>query len=198
MILAGSGYVNKDNPITLQELMISCKQELGVAVKNSWFQGRNDGVNEVNGAFIYSFKNVAISKDEDTGLFYSELPSSYIDLPHEMGFNLISFMKSQDKPFVRLASGQIGLFSGLKSAGMANHKQYWVENDKVFYNDIETIEAESKVLIKLAVALDAFDDDYNLNIPPDIASVVIAAVVQRYGVEKQIPKDDTNNSNSTK
>ncbi len=193
-ILAG-GTPTRDRQVTIQELMISVTQELGTAVKQSWFAGRQDGVSEINGTFIYSFNNVAVQKDTDTDIYYSTLPASFIDLPNEMGVHSISLMKSQSKPFTRLANGYNFMFEGLQANRVLSEQQtFYIQNDKAWYPNMEASDSVSNVLMKLAVSLDGIDQDADINISPEIQSQIITAVVQKYGVEQTVPKDIKNDN----
>lgn len=188
-ILSG-GNISRDAQVSLQELSIAVSQEFAIAVKINYFQNRQQGVTELNGSYIYTFTQPVL-KDVPKNLFYTELPSAFIDLPHEMGVNQISYVSGQTNPFARVSNGFLGLMSGLDLDGLQNRVGFWIENDRIYYINIE--ENTTNVIMKLAVALDAFDDDTLINIPPDIASLIIDSVLKKYGIEQAAPHDDINN-----
>jgi len=188
-------YANRDNVLTIQELMVSVSQEYAQVVKLNWFQGKNDGVSEIEGVFVYTFKNRPVLKDEDTGRYYSEIPSSYLSLPHELGIRMVAEMKGDSQPFIRVPLTYLALTRNLTSITNMGRSGFYVEGKNIYFVNYNKAE---KVMFKLAIALEETDADDEIQIPPDIQSQIIDKVLTKYGYTKQIPIDNTNNSNSQK
>lgn len=174
----------------IQELLEAVKNAIGTVVKNNWFQNKNEGVSEIAGQYVYSFKNIAPSFDEDLEMYYCEIPSSYIDLPHEQGVNLVSWMKSQSLPFIRISNGSLALYYGTDSETMQGNKIYFVESNRIYFPNIvdSEVSSDAKLLLKLSVALDAVDDEAPITISPDVQDLVVNIVLQKYGIKKEETK----------
>ncbi len=97
--LAG-GQPSRDTAVKIQELIIAAQQAYAQIVKINLFENRRAGEYDVNGAFIYTFEDVPVSFDTKKNLYYCDLPSTYIALPHEMGIAQVSSKKSQFINFV--------------------------------------------------------------------------------------------------
>ncbi len=187
-----AGFSSPNSTIGMQELIIAVNQAFGTVVKNSWFQNKNEGVSEINGAFIYSFKNQPILYDNDLTQYYSVLPSSYIDLPHEIGVQQVSLMQTGNKTqnqsaMVRVFNGFNSLSRGLALESLQTRKAFYVEGNSIIYMGLSESDAQLKTLIKLAVSLENIDEDTQINLAPEIQAEIIEMVVAKYMVEKQIP-----------
>lgn len=197
-----SGNSAPNRAITTQELIVAVSQQFGYVCKTSYWQNKADGVVEINGGFIYSFKNIPILFDSDLGEYYSELPSSYIDLPSEIGLQYVNVMdpgnslQSQKEPMVRVFNNFVGMSSGLALETLQMRKAFYVEGNNIVYVGMTADKAKLKALIKLAVSLEGIDEDTPINIAPELQAQIIDAVVKMYLVEKQIPVDKTDNKMS--
>ncbi len=172
-----------------QEIIEAVKQAYASIAKLQFYENKNEGVNEVNGSFVYTFKNNAPQLDSDLDKYYIEIPSTYLELPHEMGVNQVSYMKGQETPFVRISSSMEGLFSNLKSNVFGGNQTYYIENGKMYFPKMNAT-STGDILLKLAIALDDVDVDEDLNIPVNIADAIINAVVQKYAPQPE-QKPDT-------
>ena len=88
------GSIRDDAEIDIREIMLSVEQERDRLIKQELFQSMQMGEYNINGSFISSYK-VPVKEEEDTGLFYSEVPVTPISLPNDMGLFQVSFMKDQ-------------------------------------------------------------------------------------------------------
>jgi len=166
----------------VQSLLASVIDVYATVVKNEWYENRADGINEVDGVFIYSFGKdlkLTATKDSDLNMYYVTIPSSYLRLPHEMGINLVCCLGYPDAPFVRVGGGSLGMWLGLKSAVLGGSQTYYVENNKMFFPKMK--EAHN-IYLKLAIAFDyeGIDIDETLNIPPNVVDKIVDLVVAKY------------------
>jgi len=175
----------------IQELVQASKNAYATAVKNSWYEGKNDGVSELNGSFVYTFKDIKPILDIELDMYYIVVPSSFIGLPHNMGINLVSFMKGQDKTFAMLGTGVYGMISNLKSFALGGRQAYYIEGTRMYFPKMKKTDIEIKgetrgILLKMAIALDDVDVDEQLNIPSNIQDEIVTLVVNKY---REKPKE---------
>lgn len=163
-----------------QEYITAINQAYGIAVKKSFFEGKNDGVSEIDGAFIYTFKNIDVVLDDDLKMYYAIMPGGYVDLPHELGVQSISTMQSSDKPFVRLQTQQWAMMQNLKMSQLEGERPYYIENNRIYLPTIVAADNVDKLLIKLSVSLDALEPNEVINIPADTQAFIVNMVVEQY------------------
>ncbi len=205
-ILSG-GSPTRDSKIAIQEIMIAVEQAFAYTVKLAWFQNKNEGLSELNGTYVYTFRNQDIIQDTELNQYYTALPGSYIDLPHELGIQTVAFMPqvnkdyqpvskgSQDDPIVRVPNGFLGLTRGLAVGALENRIGYYVEGTRIYYVNMTKSNYGNKVMIKLAVSLDGIDQDEQINIPPEVQKQIVDMVVERYAPEQIAKKDIVNDNN---
>lgn len=172
--ILGGGYV--------QEYSEAVKQAYSLVAKKQWYENKNDGISEINGSFIYTFKGIPIKQDKDTDVYYIDIPSSYVELPHEEGVNFVGYAKGLDAPFVRMSVSSSALYSGLKSSVMGGNKTYSIEGSTIQFPNMTKFDyiTNDKIMLRMAISLDTVDVDQELNISPLFAGEIVDMVVSRY------------------
>lgn len=168
----------------IQEYASVVRQQLGIVVKNNFYQGKNDGISEIDGQFLYPFNNLTPIMDEDNGEYYIEIPSAYLSLPHEAGINSVSLQKSSKIPIIRITSGYQGILSGTMSEGMEGFKTYYVIANRIYFPDMDDV---ADIRLVLGVAFDTIDDEDDLNISPDLQAIIINTAVQQFMPQQSTP-----------
>ncbi len=166
--------------VDIQVLIASVIDAYAVMAKREWFENKNDGTSEVDGVFLYTFKNIVPVEDCDRKMWYVTMPSSYLRLPHEMGINWISFMQDQID-FVRIAN--IGIWGNLKAYTLGGRKTYMVEGTRIYLPKM-TADSTGNILMRLAIALDRVNVREELNIPPNVTSSIVDYVVSKFIPQK--------------
>lgn len=176
-----------------QEIIEHIKQSLASLVKNEWYKGKEEGVSEVNGQFVYTFVKDANGNpllpvvDTTTDLYYIIIPSSYLNLPYNGGIVSVSLTKGADFPFIQYGTAGIALFEGLEANNMGGRQLYFVEDGRMYFPNM-SVSRLGNILLKLSVALDLKDPDEDLNISPDIVDATVAMVVAKINPEKKEDK----------
>lgn len=162
--------------IDMQTLVEAVKNAYGSVVAKAWYENRAADTSQVDGVFLYTFKDIDPQEDESTGMWYINIPSSYLRLPHELGINWVSFMKDR-RDFLRIDN--VGIWSNLKAFALGGRQCYMVEGPKMTFPKMTQANA-GPILLKLAVGLDDVNDREELNIPRNIADQIIDMVVARF------------------
>jgi len=159
----------------IQPLIASVIDCYSSAVKREWYENKQDGISEIDGAFIYTFGrdgSLTPMLDLTTDTYYIVIPSSYLRLPAEMGVNQVSFIKGQNKPFIRVGAASVGMWSGLLAGVMGGHQTYYVEGTRMYFPKMTNM-TNGNLMLKLSVALDDVDIDEELNIPRSVVDNIV-------------------------
>lgn len=168
--------------VSIQALMPAVKNAYAQVAKKQWYENTVQDSTELNGSFIYTFNSINPILDCDRDMYYIVIPSSYLELPHQIGINWVSFMK--DKLSFAMVSNW-GIFSGLRSAVMGGREVYEVEGNRMWFPKMTSANT-GPILLRLAIALDAVEAEEELNIAPNIVKDIIDMVVAPY-MQKQDP-----------
>ena len=158
-------------------------------VRNSWFENKAVDLNEVDGVFIYTFKNLVPQLDSDLNYYYIEKPSSAIRLPNELGINQVSFMQGQTSPFARINAGSLGLWSNLKSYALGGLQTYYEEGTRMYFPKMNQ-STNGNILLKMAIALDTVDVEEELLIPPDVVDSIVSLVVEKLNPKESVKPEN--------
>lgn len=174
-----------EDRVSIQVLIESVKNAYATAAKKVWFENTQMDSTEVAGSFIYTFNKKVPEWDCDRCRYYLTIPSSYLELPHQMGVNWVSFM--QDRRSFTLVTNW-GIFESLQCSVMGGRQVYEIEGSKMWFPKM-TAENTGPLLLKLSIALDEVDVEEELNIAPNIITDIITLVTQPYMVKVQ-PDDE--------
>ena len=195
-ILSG-GYVTKDTEFDIREIMLAVEQSRDRLVKqevmSTSFSNTSAYVDMsgVIGNFISVYNNVSIAEDTDKDLRYSVLPATPLALPDDKGIYQISYEKDQRNTFIRMPNGSVGLFGNLPSSRLLGREGFWVEYDRVYYNENVNPNLD-KVLVKLVVVSKDIPPDALFPMPAELEGDVVRDVVQLYTMMRNALHDEEN------
>ena len=186
--LLNSGDVTSDNDIDIREVILAVEQERDRLVRLRLFESLQMG------DVISSFDNVLIKNDSTKDMLYSNLPGNPLSLPNDYGVWQVSYQKNQKSSFIRMPNGSMGLYNGLPSSALGGRDGFFVEGNKIYYNDSVSDCCGNKVLIKMVLNSGSIANDVTFPIPADIQSEVIKNVIQLFSIQKQFPHDEQNDN----
>lgn len=188
------GDISEDAQIDERELFINIDQVRAKLIKEEIVANKKSGILDISGDYISSYEDLTIVKDDKKNLYYSVIPVKYVILPDDIGLYQVSLMQGQESPFIRVANGTMGLFSGLHAFHLGGRVGYWVEKDRVYYHNFSDKLKDSKILLKLVASVEDFNPNEELPIPADRELELLQQVLQIYGVHTQVPQDKKNDN----
>lgn len=186
------GNISDDYRFDIREVVLMVRQVFAGVMRIRYFQNKAEDNSDINGDLIYSFKNIEVKEESDTGRLYSDIPRGSIDLPNGVVVRHISPMKELNKPFVPVANSFSSLYRGLGAANLQGRIGFYLENGKAFYENLCPKDQLKEVFVKVVLPLDSIDEDDEINIPDDIQLEVVTRVVEM--MQPTNPKDNTNDS----
>ena len=199
------GSIRDDAEIDIREVMMNVEQERDKLVRQDLYESLQAGEAYVNGSFVTSY-TVSVETDNIKDMFFSKIPVTPLSLPKDMGVVQVSFIQDQYKPFIRMSTGQLGLYHGLPSEGAFGRIGFFIENSlefsqetsqgtKIFYNKgMKKRDCSKEVLIKVvAVSEDIAPDDV-FPVAPEMQAVIIRNVVELYSVMRNAVADEQNDN----
>jgi hypothetical protein len=179
-----------------QEIIESVRQSYGTAIKMLYFEGRKNELSELDGSTLYTFgdkegEELMPILNEKTCKYYIVMPSSYVALPHEMGVSHVSYLRSQDLPFVRVSPVGYGVLAGLKSAVLGGHEPYSIQGNNMVFMNMDSLSAGPLLLI-LSVGVDNISVDEEINVTMDVRDMIVQMVVAKY--QPKVGTDQTLNN----
>mgnify|MGYP003648217403 FL=1 len=192
--ILNSGDVSNDNSIDPRELLLAIEQERDRLVRFRLFESMKMGNPTIPGDVVSAFDSIKIKKDVVKNLLYSDLPGRVMSLPEDKGIAHVSYTKDQYNAFVRMPNGSLSLYNGLLSSMMGGRGGYWLEGDRVYYNDSVDDCCGNTVIVKMVMNSGDLDPNEPFPIPSDLESEVIKNVIGLYSSMKQLPNDEQNDN----
>ena len=176
---------NKTKKGSQQEVIRAIINEYSIIAEASFYQGKKDGLAELEGGFIQTYKDIPIKND---GKYYSDIPSTFVLLPHAMGLKWIGFTGGKTQFWM---VSNYDMYIGLKASVMGGHLVGEIEGNKVYFPNMDDVIVENKTItMKLACAYDNIDVDLPLNISPNMAEIIVKNVIALFMPEQ--PKVNEN------
>ena len=167
-----------------QEILQATRNCYASVVKQEWYEAKGLDVNEIQGAFIVTFKNIKIQLDKDLNQYFIEIPSTYLGLPQENGINWVCFMTDLDNCFVMCNAGTIGRMNQIQAGVMGGDQLYYVVNSdnsmRMYLPRMNNECCLKPILLRLTLALDTYNVDAPLNVPPNIQKQIVDMVVASF------------------
>jgi hypothetical protein len=185
------GVPTDDANITEKEINLYINEALAYMAKVNYTDSiKLDGVETVSDVFYLTFKNLAITKDNDTGYYSLELPQVPLGLARGYGIASVRIpsMSSLAKALVPISVRELEYMDNLKCP--PNKIFYWPEGKKLWFNSYTTI--TGKTAIVRMVSTENSDMDAELNVPQEYVTDIINLVMGQLRPRKATPQDSTN------
>ncbi len=173
------------------------------AARNSLIQKLlNQSQDDISSEFESVYEDVLVLKNVNRDRFYSVLPAQLISLviknnsSNGIGVRQISGMKDEYDVFIPMNSNDSGVFYGLEAGGLGGKVGYWIENDKVIYENLPYYWENKTVLIKMISSIYSLTEDDFIPIPAGEELNLEDLVYQRMAGMKATPNDKLSDNNT--
>lgn len=185
------GVPNDDASLSEKEVNFYLNEAIAYMAKINYTDAiKLDGIETVADSFYATFKNLAITKDNDTGYYSLDLPQVPLGLARGYGISTVTFPTSTG-----LAKSPIPI-SVRELEYMDNLKQppskifYWAEGKKLWFKSYTNL--VGKFAIVRMVSTETTDMDAELNVPQEYISDIIDLVINKLKIRKGTPEDNVN------
>ena len=180
------GSITDDVEVTTDELEVYVDQAFGQLMYQNYFENKMEGEMPVNGSFIYSFIQ-DVKCDTVRDKYYVDIPSTYVNLPNNIGIFHVSSPKDESMTYVPVPTNFYSMTRGLLIGDLEGEKGYYIENTRLWLVNIEDDEKPNSLLMKLVGGIQS--DDVDVDIPLNIQAQLVNMTVQLFITQQQSQKD---------
>lgn len=192
------GIPSDDSNLTENEVNQYINQAIAYIAKVNYTDAiKLDGVETVSDAFYSTFKNLAITKDNDTGYYSTTLPHPPLGLSRGYGISSVTFPVLNGplaKAPTAVSPREVDYLDQIKLP--PSKVFYWAEGNKLWFKSYTNL--VGKFAIVRMVSTDNSDMTAELNVPVEYISDMINWIMNQLKVRKQMPEDTTNDGLDTK
>lgn len=126
---------------------------------------------DIQGEFISTYEDVPVLRNEARKRFYSVMPAQLVSARSTRnisGIRQVSGVQEEYDVFVPLKSGDLSIFKGLEASGLQCQIGYWIEGDKLFYENMPPDFTGKTVMVKMISSIYALDEDEYIPIPASV------------------------------
>jgi hypothetical protein len=146
-----------------------------------------DGVENVDDAFYTTFKNFSISKDNDTGYYYTTLPHPPIGLSRGYGIADVTFPVSTGlaKNPIPISPRELEYVDMVKIP--PSKIFFWCEGDKLYFKSYINLVGKSPIV--RMISNENSDLNAELNVPAEYIPSMINWIMTQLNIRKQMSGD---------
>jgi hypothetical protein len=146
-----------------------------------------DGLENVDDAFYTTFKNLSISKDNDTGYYYTTLPHPPLGLSRGYGIADVTFPVSTglSKNPIPISPRELEYVDMVKIP--PSKIFFWCEGDKLYFKSY--INLIGKAPIVRMISNENSDLNAELNVPAEYIPSMINWIMTQLNIRKQMSGD---------
>jgi hypothetical protein len=186
------GTPSDDATLTENEVNIYINQAIAYVAKVNYTDAiKLDGVETVSDEFYATFKNLAITKDNDTGYYSTTLPHPPLGLSRGYGISTVTFPVINGalaKAPTPISPRELEFIDQVKSP--PSKVFYWAEGNKLWFKSYQNL--VGKFAIVRMVSAENSDLTGELNVPAEYISDMINWILNQLKVRKGMPEDTTN------
>lgn len=191
------GTPSDDANLTENEVNIYINQAIAYFAKVNYSDAINlDGIETVGDAFYSTFKNLPITKDNDTGYYSTTLPHPPLGLARGYGISTVTFPVSTGlaKAPTPISPREVDYIEQVKLP--PSKIFYWAEGNKLWFKSYTNL--VGKFAIVRMITAENSDKTAELNVPAEYISDIINWIMNQLRVRKGMPEDTTNDGLDTK
>lgn len=191
------GTPSDDANLTENEVNTYINQAIAYFAKVNYSDAINlDGIETVGDAFYSTFKNLAITRDNDTGYYSTTLPHPPLGLARGYGISTVTFPVSTGlaKAPTPISPREVDYIEQVKLP--PSKIFYWAEGNKLWFKSYTNL--VGKFAIVRMITAENSDKTAELNVPAEYISDIINWIMNQLRVRKGMPEDTTNDGLDTK
>jgi hypothetical protein len=182
-----------DANITEKEVNLYINEAIAYMAKVNYTDAiKLDGIETVADSFYATFKNLAITKDNDTGYYSLDLPQVPLGLSRGYGISTVTFPTSTGlaKSPIPVSPRELDYMDNLKQP--PSKIFYWVEGKKLWFKSYTNL--VGRFAIVRMVSTETSDLDAEINVPQEYITDIINLVMNQLRPRKATPQDSTNDA----
>ena len=185
------GVPNDDATLSEKEVNTYINEAIAYMAKVNYTDAvKLDGIETVADAFYATFKNLSITKDNDTGYYSLDLPQVPLGLSRGYGISTVTFPTSTGlaKSPIPISPRELDYMDNLKQP--PSKIFYWAEGKKLWFKSYTNL--VGKYAIVRMVSTENADMDTEVNVPQEYITDIINMVVNQLKIRKGTPEDSVN------
>jgi hypothetical protein len=185
------GVPNDDATLSEKEVNTYISEAIAYIAKINYTDAiKLDGIESVADSFYATFKNLAITKDNDTGYYSLDLPQVPLGLSRGYGISTVTFPTSTGlaKSPIPISVRELDYMDNLKQP--PSKIFYWAEGKKLWFKSYTNL--VGKFAIVRMVSSENSDMDSEVNVPQEYISDIIDLILNKLKIRKGTPEDSVN------
>ena len=185
------GVPTDDANITEKEINLYINEAMAYIAKVNYTDAiKLDGIESIADSFYLTFKNLAATRDTDTGYYSIDLPQVPLGLARGYGIATVTFPTNTGaaKSPIPISVRELDYMDNLKTP--PSKIFYWPEGKKLWFKSYINLVGKNAIVRMVSTETANLDDE--LNVPQEYITDIINLVMNQLRPRKGAPQDSTN------
>lgn len=185
------GVPTDDANITEKEINLYINEAMAYMAKVNYTDAiKLDGIESIADSFYLTFKNLAATRDTDTGYYSIDLPQVPLGLARGYGIATVTFPTNTGaaKSPIPISVRELDYMDNLKAP--PSKIFYWPEGKKLWFKSYINLVGKNAIVRMVSTETANLDDE--LNVPQEYITDIINLVMNQLRPRKGAPQDSTN------
>jgi hypothetical protein len=185
------GVPNDDASLSEKEVNVYLNEAIAYIAKVNYTDAiKLDGIETVADSFYGTFKNIPITKDNDTGYYSLELPQTPLGMARGYGISTVTFPANTGlaKSPIPISVRELDYMDNLKQP--PSKIFYWAEGKRLWFKSYTNL--VGKLAIIRMISTETSDLNAELNVPQEYINDIITLVLNNLKIRKGTPEDNVN------
>lgn len=185
-----NGIPTDDANLTENEVNQYISQAIAYMAKVNYSDSiKLDGIENVSDAFYATFKGFVMSKDNDTGYYYTELPHPPLGLARGYGIATVTFPVSTglSKAPIPISPRELDYIDQVSKP--PSKIFYWSEGKKLWFKSYINLIGKSPIV--RMISAENTDLSSELNVPVEYVTDIVNWIMNQLRIRKSMPEDIT-------
>jgi len=165
-----------DQAVDIRDVWIILDAYTNKLALDGMLENMRKGDNSIGNSMVVSFPNVPIFLDSTQGLYYSELPCEFLQLPNNKGIDYIGPMMNRSIAYWICDRNAVSAFGNHSVSGFGGNVLCWAEQNRIYYYGIDILRITDLYQRFVTVGAESINPSGNYPLPLDKQAKVLKLV----------------------
>jgi hypothetical protein len=196
------GRLSSENRLDRREVVRMIRDAINHVLMAEIKRAYVEGEKTIDVHYVATFRNLDIVQDDDTEMYYTLIPTSFVSLYNQQGIQQVTPITregARGDALIPLSPGEMEIYRNLPAGSLEGLWAYEIDRDRIWYlqNDRgeEIIRKYSEVDMRVVtINYENIDDDAQIPIPGELYKTIMDTVLDTCIKGFQLPVDRVNDN----
>src|SRR3990167_1901611 len=196
------GRLSSENRLDRREVVRMIRDATNTLLLAELKKSYEEGESTVDVYYIATYSNLEIEQDDNTEMYFTTIPASYIFLPNHIGIQHVFPIDRENRrgpALIPISPGEMEIYKNLPAGALEGEHCYEPDRDKIWYPQNDrgeeiTKRYDSVDMKVVSINYANIDDDAQIPIRAELYKAIMDSVIDTCIKGFQLPVDRVNDN----